>query len=369
VVTPTRATAAVAVGDRRFEPREFDIPRVADSDGLLRVEACGVCGSDLKKFRPVELAPAILGHETVGRIERLGAVAADAWGVREGDRVLLEEYLPCGHCSYCRSGEFRSCRETDNAKTSFLRYGSMPTSIAPALWGGYAQFQYLHPRSVLHRVPDSVEPHHATFGIPMSNGIQWVQMDGGVRAGDVVVVQGPGQQGLGCVLASRYVGADLVIATGLTKDARRLDLAKELGADATVDVETQDLVEAVRDLTGGRMADVVIDVSGGGLATVALALGSVRKGGVVVSASGANRAGGDGVFDLDRLRKQQITVRGVRGHSYAAVETALSLIARGDLPMPRICSAPFGLGDIDAAFQEAAGRSGTEAPHVSISPS
>src|SRR5689334_17879552 len=156
-------TAAVAIGDRRFETREFVAPPGRETDGLLRVEACGVCGSDLKKFRPAAMRATILGHETVGRIERLGPLAAARWGVAEGDRVLLEEYLPCGHCAYCRSGQFRSCLETDNTGTGFLRYGSTPVEVEPGLWGGYATFQYLHLNSVLHPVPDNVTAEHATF--------------------------------------------------------------------------------------------------------------------------------------------------------------------------------------------------------------
>ncbi|MBO0825632.1 MAG: zinc-binding dehydrogenase, partial [Actinobacteria bacterium] len=190
----TISLAAIAVGNRRFELAGFPLPEVTATDGLLRVEACGICGSDLKKFSPELMAPAILGHETVGRIEEVGEIAARTWGVQVGDRVLLEEYLPCGHCDYCRGGEFRSCRLTDNAREDFLRYGSMPTSAAPALWGGYSEFQYLHLNSVLHAVPDTVEAEHASFAIPMSNGIQWAQVDGGVRPGDTVLIQGPGQQ-------------------------------------------------------------------------------------------------------------------------------------------------------------------------------
>jgi threonine dehydrogenase-like Zn-dependent dehydrogenase len=354
--------AAAAVGDRRFALVELDLPATTDVDGLLRVEASGVCGSDFKKYRVTGMSPTVLGHETVGRIERLGASARRRWGVDDGDRVLLEEYLPCGHCSFCRSGEFRSCRVTDNAQQGALRYGSTPIAVAPGLWGGDSQFQYLHPNSVLHRVPDAVPAEHGTFAIPLSNGIQWSRKDGGVEVGDTVLIQGPGQQGISCLIGCAAAGAAQVIVSGRGTDQARLGLARRLGAHRTVDADEDDVVEAVRAATDGAGADVVIDCSGGGAATAMVALHAVRRGGTVVLASG----GPPGDVLLDVIRKKQVTVRGVRGHSFWAVETALDLIASGRLDLDLICGAPYPLAEIDAAFATATDGHGDHALHVSI---
>jgi threonine dehydrogenase-like Zn-dependent dehydrogenase len=354
--------AAAAVGDRRFSLVELDLPAVSDLDGLLRVEASGVCGSDFKKYRVTGMPPTVLGHETVGRIERLGESARRRWGVAEGDRVLLEEYLPCGHCSYCRSGEFRSCRVTDNAQQGALRYGSTPIAVAPGLWGGNSQFQFLHPDSVLHRVPDAVRAEHATFAIPLSNGLQWSCRDGGVEVGATVLIQGPGQEGIGCLFGCATAGAGQVIVSGRSTDRARLELARRMGADRTIDVDEDDVADAVRAATDGAGADVVIDVSGGGAATATVALQAVRRGGTVVLASG----GPPGEFLLDVIRKKQITIRGVRGHSFWAVETALELIASGRLDLDLICGAPYPLAAIDAAFATATDGGSDHALHVSI---
>src|SRR5437588_2077671 len=122
-------SAAVAVAVRQTEIRSFARPAVAPEGGLLKTELTGVCGSDWPYYLsyPKSKGPLILGHETVGHVESLGALAAQRSGVREGDRVALEEYLPCGHCRYCLTGDFRLCLETDTLnRAGTVRYGSTP---------------------------------------------------------------------------------------------------------------------------------------------------------------------------------------------------------------------------------------------------
>src|SRR6266567_8622471 len=102
---PERVLAATTIGAFRTEIREYPFPEIPPDAGILRIEAAGVCGSDWQAYQH-ERPPRIMGHENVGRIYRIGTIAAKRWGLREGDRVALEEYLPCGHCSLCRSGEF-----------------------------------------------------------------------------------------------------------------------------------------------------------------------------------------------------------------------------------------------------------------------
>ena len=145
--------AAVALEGKRTEVREFDVPSLPPEGGLLKIEAAGVCGADWPYFLnyPKTKGPLILGHENVGIVARVGKAAAERWGIKEGDRVALEEYLPCGHCEYCRSAEFRLCDATDTLIGNGVRYGSTPISVAPSLWGGYSQYQYLHPNAVFHK--------------------------------------------------------------------------------------------------------------------------------------------------------------------------------------------------------------------------
>ncbi|TAN30635.1 MAG: hypothetical protein EPN30_00880, partial [Actinomycetota bacterium] len=149
----TSARAAVAVAPLATQIQTFPIPKVSDEDAWLKVEACGVCGTDWEFYERTpwgaKLGPIILGHEIVGEIVSIGDTAARKWGVAEGSRVAVEEFLPCGVCSRCRSGNYRLCSQTDSrGDAPFLRYGAVSTQVRPSLWGGFAEIMYLHPDSV-----------------------------------------------------------------------------------------------------------------------------------------------------------------------------------------------------------------------------
>lgn len=361
----TMSRAAVAVGSVKTEIMEFPLPEIPTDAGLLRVSLTGICGSDWGMYKNEKPGPRILGHEMVGTIEKIGDAARYRWGVKEGDLVALEEYLPCGHCEYCRSGEIRSCLETDQRLPGKIRFGSTPITVAPALWGGYSQFVYLHPRSVVHRVPEGVEPHIAAMALPLGNGFQWMYFDGGAGPGKTVVIQGPGQQGLGAVIAARVAGADLIIVSGLSHDGKRFELAAALGATHTVAVDQEDLGAAVSRITGGRMADIVLDCSGLGPRNINPSLLLLRKRGVLLTVSRGEPAE---ALDVNRLINGQLTIRGLRGHSYEAVEMALRTMARKILPLELMSTHRFGLGEIDKALKIVGGQMEERSIHVSIDP-
>lgn len=361
------ARAAVKVDIEKTEIREFALPAIGDDDGLLRVEASGVGGSDPEMYRRENTAPCIMGHEVVGTVDRLGAAAARRWGLRPGDRVALHEYLPCWHCHWCRQGDFRLCMEADffNVKDQFntLRYGTCNAGIAPHLWGGNAHYMYLAPNAVMHRIPPQMDARHATLAVPLGNGVQWAVLDGGAGMGKTVLVFGPGQQGLGCALAAKAAGSQTVILAGMTRDRARLDLSLSLGADIAVDVEQEDLAKVVMAATGGRGVDVVVDTTGdpdGAIARQAIELSAK---GAWLSLNGLRQS-----VPLGEIKKRYLTIRAPRGHSYKAVQTALDIIASGRWPIDKLCSHDFGLDEVHDAILATAGRGIEGAIHVTVSP-
>ncbi|MFF4415420.1 zinc-binding dehydrogenase [Streptosporangium sp. NPDC001559] len=360
------AKASVMTGPRTMEVREFPLPELGVDDGLLKVEAAGVCGSDVKSFLG-DLSPRILGHENVGTVEAIGRSARQRWGLREGDRVVLEEYLPCGHCDFCRSSEFRLCLDSDpSTNPAALRYGRTPLTVAPSLWGGFSDHLYLHPRTVAHRLPGDVSAVEASLALPISNGYEWVYREGRVRPGDVVVIFGPGQQGLGATIAAKAAGAGLVIVAGLARDKERLDVARAFGADHTLFADEEGVLAKIEELTHGELADIVVDTAAGDESTISLALDAVRKRGKVIVAAASMKPLRE--LDFFKINRRYLSVLGVRGHSYQAVEWAIGLIASGRHPLHLMCSLTVGIDQADQAILGTAGELPTPVIHASVVP-
>ena len=365
----TTFQAAVALAANHIEIQEFAKPAILPESGLLKVAATGVCGSDWGYYQnlPASRGPLILGHETVGYVESMGALAKEKWRLKEGDLVALEEYIPCGTCHACRSGDFRLCDATD-WRLGGMRYGATGLNVAPGFWGGYSHYQYLHLNTVFHKVPDGLSARHAALALPISNGIEWTYLQGGAGPGQTVVIQGPGQQGLACVVAAKAAGANQIIITGLANDTdrKRLALAKKLGADHTIELGEMDLVQDVKELTGGLMADLVIDCASGGTDSVISAVALARKKGVVIL--GGQKRKKIPEFDSDQIIAKFLTVKGMRGHSYESVELALQLIHSDKYAVKEMSTHLLGLKDTDLALNSLVGNGVKEPIHMVIDP-
>lgn len=357
--------AAVVVGKRQIEMREFPVPEPTENDAILKVEACGICGSDWHYYTelnhwPYLDPPHIMGHEVVGRIGAISAGAAARWHLQEGDLVAVEAPVTCHRCRYCVTGQATLCAN----KRSYGISASMQEP--PQLWGGYAQYMYLHPDTHLHPVPPGVTPHAAALYTCVSNGVKWAQKVPNLSLGDSIVILGPGQQGLGCVLAAAMAGANPVIVAGLEADAARLAVAKQIGATHTIVSERAPLDEQVKKILGPEMADVVVDVTGSPAAQLAT-VDLVRRGGTIVL---AGRTPGHQVdFFMDKIAARGITMVGVRGHESDDIRRALTIIAARPDAAEKLSTHEVPLREADRALrligQEVPGES---AIHVSLNP-
>lgn len=339
-----KSTAAVLLGPRQLEIRELPLPQIKEDDGLLRVEAAGVCGSDVAAYRghaPFYELPCVLGHELVGRIEQIGAAAAERWGVEEGDRIVVEEYLPCGTCRACLAGAYQMCRVP--------RYGGKSIHVAPALFGGYSDYLYLHPQAIVHRVDDQTPAELLQLFIPISNGLHWVQDAAGAKIGATVVVIGPGPHGLGCVIGAREAGAETIILIGLDRDRARLALGRALGADYALAADVDDVEAIVLDLTRGERADAIINAADSATAMrLALAVAGDRSTIVQVGYGTGDDASLRSLAET--LVTRRITLRGVLGRPAAIVGPALRLIESRKYPLERMCTATFAVEQTEQAL-------------------
>jgi threonine dehydrogenase-like Zn-dependent dehydrogenase len=359
--------AAVQVRPRTIEVREFPRPQIGPDDGLLRVEANGICGSDVEMFKGHmrgDRGPVVPGHEPMGIVEEVGERAAQRWGVQPGDRVALEVIIPCRACHDCLTGRYQSCRNRGPA------HGVTGVEVEPSLWGGLAEHLYLSPNAVLHKIDKTLPAELAVMFNPLGAGVRWAVHLGGAGLGDTVVVLGAGQRGIAAVIAAKAAGAGTVIVTGLATDAHKLALAREFGADHTITVDgeaAEDVVERVREITGGAMADVVLELTPMAAAPVTHALEVAKHGGTVVLAG--LKGGAEVPLRTDLIINRALTVKGAFGVDARGYAEAIAIIESRRFPLEELHTHTFGLDDTALAMETLAGEvDGDPAVHVSVHP-
>ena len=362
-MSPSKTLAMVQTAPRKLEPRELPVPDVTDDSAILRIDACGICGSDYEQFEGVLRTPmpAIPGHEPLGRIERIGDAAAERWGVDVGDRVAVETMLSCRFCKNCLGGSYHLC-------STRRIYSYIPLSDAPGLWGSYSQYMFLHANSIVHKMDPDLDPSLAVMFNPLGAGFRWAVEIPATGPGDTVAILGPGQRGLASVLACHEAGADQVIVTGLEADAKKLELAREFGADATIDVQNEDAKQRIRELTDGVGADVVVDVSSYSTAPVSDALDFVAPGGTVVLA-GVKGYVPIPDFISDKVVLKEISIRGAIGVTSSGYRSAIRLIESGRHPLSKMHTHDFALRDAELAIRTLAREiEGDESIHSCLLP-
>jgi threonine dehydrogenase-like Zn-dependent dehydrogenase len=361
--------AAVRTGPGTTELREFPMPGIPDDAALLKVEVAGICGTDVKMYgRPPFPGPVIMGHENIGTIARAGRTFTQRQGLRDGDRVFVEHYVGCFRCEWCRIGEYRHCEATDwRTNPDARRYGYTSSENPFHLWGGFAQYMFLPWNAVVHKVPDGVSAELAGIATPLANGIEWALLAAGAGYDSTVLIQGPGQQGLSQTVACKQAGASLIIVTGTTRDAARLDLARTLGADHVIDVQTEDALGRIREITGGKGVDIVLDcTAGAGVAPMLLGIDALKRREGTLLIQGEMAAFPD--FPVKKVTEKAITIKSARGHSFRACELALRQLASGRFPLDLLTSHTFGLTQVDRAIRAVGGEVEEDVVHVSLLP-
>jgi threonine dehydrogenase-like Zn-dependent dehydrogenase len=360
--------AAVLVKPKTIELREFARPAIGPDDALLRIEACGICGSDYEQYEGAAPQhedytqyPVIPGHEPLGLIEEIGARARQRWGVAEGDRVAVRSGYGCGRCAACNRYESRDCRTRGGT------YGYTDVTKPPHLWGGYAEHMYLCPHSVMKKMDARIPAGVAVMFNPLAAGLSWAGSIPATGPGDRVVILGAGQRGLCCVIAARAAGARQIVITGLSRDAHKLTLARELGADVTIDVEKEDVVARARAATGGG-AEVVVDTTPYAPQSLNHAIAiAVRKGRIVVAGLKGQRLAQD--LPVDDVIFKELTIRGVLSMSVDDTFRAIEIIESGRYPFEKMHTHSFPIEQAEDAIRALAGAiPGLNPLHIAIVP-
>jgi L-iditol 2-dehydrogenase len=252
---------------KRLEIVEFPMPQVGAGDVLVRVKACGICGSDVHGYDGStgrRIPPLIMGHEASGVVEEIGSEVRQ---VRAGDRITFDSTVYCGKCAYCRRGEINLC---DNRNVLGVSCGDYRRH------GAFAEYLSI-PQHIVYKLPDSLSFEQAAMVEAVSVAVHAVNRTP-VRLGATVVVVGAGMIGQLVVQVVRLSGCGRLIVVDL--EDTKLRMVLNFGADATVNASAPDLVDRIHELTGGEGADIAFEAVGSG-AAFATAVTSLRKGGTV----------------------------------------------------------------------------------------
>jgi L-iditol 2-dehydrogenase len=252
---------------RRFAVEDLAVPELQPGEVLVRVRACGICGSDVHGMDGSSgrrIPPIVMGHEAAGEIAQVGGAVA---GWKTGDRVTFDSTVSCGDCWYCRRGKINLCEHRRVLGVSCTEYRRH---------GAFAEFVAV-PQHILYRLPDTLSFEQAAMVEAVSVAVHAVKRTPLANDGAALVV-GTGMIGLLIVQALRAAGCPQVIALDL--DESRLSLAKKLGAAHTIQADEAAWREKIGALTGGRGVDAAFEVVGLP-PTVKTAIESVRKGGSV----------------------------------------------------------------------------------------
>jgi L-iditol 2-dehydrogenase len=246
---------------------DMPVPEIGPDEVLVRVKACGICGSDVHGFDGStgrRIPPLVMGHEASGIISAVGSAVR---GLREGDHVAFDSMISCAKCSFCRRGQMNLC---DNRQVMGVSCGDYRRH------GAFAEYVSV-PQHIIYKLPETLPFEHAAMIEPVSVAVHAVSITP-IRLGDTALVVGTGMIGLLTIQAARLAGCARIIAADL--EDHKLEMARQNGADEVVNPKTTDVVKYVLEATNGRGADVAFEAVGA-TEPVKSAIASVRKGATV----------------------------------------------------------------------------------------
>jgi erythritol/L-threitol dehydrogenase len=335
--------AVVCHGPNDYTLEEVPVPEPGPGSALIKVEAVGICASDLKCYHgaakfwggegraPYVERDVIPGHEFVGTVVSLDDEAGARWGVAVGDRVLSEQIVPCWECRYCRRGEYWMCGP-------HAVYGFKHRTP-----GAMASYMVYPPDAIVHRISPDLPAHHAAFAEPLACSLHAVER-ADIHFDDVVAVAGCGPIGMGMVIGAAAKSPRHIIA--LDNFDSKLEVAKLCGADVTVNVAKDDPLDVVAELTDGYGVDVYLEGSGHASA-VGQGLRLLRKLGTYVE---YGVFGSDVSVDWSVISDdKELDVRGAHLGPHCWPK-AVRMLESGTLPMDRICTHQLPLADFKQGF-------------------
>ncbi|MEH2519099.1 threonine dehydrogenase-like Zn-dependent dehydrogenase [Bradyrhizobium sp. AZCC 1610] len=328
---------------------EKPVPVPSRAEVLIRIDAVAICATDLEVIHsgsPASIEGGLPfnknftpGHEYMGTVAALGP---DVDEFKIGERISVEIHAGCGQCKRCRQGMYTSCLNYGKPEKGHRANGFTTD-------GGFAEYAINH-INTLARVPDTMSDAEATLVVTAGTSMYGLTELGGLVAGESVVVIGPGPIGLLAVAVAKALGASPVILTGTRN--RRLAIGRELGADRVVNINDEDAVEVVRQLTGGIGADYVVECAGSE-STINQAIHMTNRGGKICLAAFPH----DPVtMDLAHLVKNNIYAYGIRGEGRSATRRAMALMAEKRFDATKIHTHTFPLADLPTALRYARER-------------
>ena len=329
--------AVVVRAPMQFAVEDVPIPDVPDGGFLLKVEACGLCGSDLRTLRSGHrkvTLPWIIGHEICGVVAETGPGYTGPW--RPGEMLSMGPVVYCGHCDFCLEGRYELC---ENYR-----------EIAQAWPGGLAEYMAV-PRDavelgVIQPVPKGVDPGKAAIAEPISSCLN-AQERGKVGLGDTVLIIGSGPIGCIHISLARIHGADRIFIADIS--AERLAFAEAFEPDALINVSKVDVVDEVRRLTGGKGADVIVTATPAPIAVVQ-AVEVARKEGRILVFGGLPKDNSTPPVDMNIVHYNALYLIGTTTFAPRHYRQAVQLIASNRIPVDKLITHRFPLDE----FQQGA---------------